>query len=82
MSGFTHELQQSFAHPSRNWRSLVGRIGEVIHGAMARRHTRRVVAGLSDAQRRDSGIDPALVLGNRPAIEVDARLATTLASFR
>jgi len=49
---------------------------------IARRQTRRVVQGLSEAQLRDIGIDRTAVLGNRPVIEVDARLATYLASLR
>lgn len=49
---------------------------------MARRRTRQVVQGLSDAQLRDIGIDRVVVLGNRPVIEHDVRLATYLASLR
>jgi hypothetical protein len=49
---------------------------------IARRQTRRVVQGLSEAQLRDIVIDRTAVLGNRPVIEVDVRLATYLASLR
>lgn len=61
---------------------FVNRLSMSMRALMARRRTRQVVQGLSDAQLRDSGIDRAGVLGNRPVIERDVRLATYLASLR
>jgi hypothetical protein len=49
---------------------------------VARRHTRRVVQGLSEAQLRDIGIDRAAVLGDLPVIDTDVRFASYLASLR
>lgn len=61
---------------------IANRLSKAMCALMARRRTRRVLQGLSDAQLRDSGLDRAAVLGNRPVIEHDARLATYLASLR
>lgn len=61
---------------------LANRLSKAMGSLMARRRTRRVVQDLSDAQLRDSGIDRAAILGNRPVFEHDARLATYLASLR
>lgn len=86
MQSITQEIQ----HPAITDTAGIGnhgnRLVSTLRGAMAaimaRRQTRRVVQSLSDAQLRDSGIDRADVLGNRPVIDVDARLATYLASLR
>ncbi len=61
---------------------FANRLRIAMRALMARRRTRQVVQGLSDAQLRDSGIDRAAVLGSRPVIEHDARLSTYLASLR
>jgi uncharacterized protein YjiS (DUF1127 family) len=61
---------------------LANRLSTAMLAVMARRRTRHVVQGLSDAELRDCGIDRAAVLGNRPVIDTDARLTTYLASLR
>lgn len=63
-------------------KGVSSRLRGAIFAVMARRQTRRVVQSLSDAQLRDAGIDRAAVFGNRPVIEVDARVAIYLASLR
>lgn len=62
--------------------NVAGNLLDAMLAIMARRHTRRVVQGLSEAQLRDSGINRAAVLGNRPVIQHEVRLATYLASLR
>lgn len=61
---------------------FANRLSMAMRALMARRRTRQIVQGLSDVQLRDSGIDRAAVLGNRPVIDHDVRLATYLASLR
>jgi hypothetical protein len=70
----------SSAHPSV--KAFATSLGDALVAAMARRQTRHIVRGLSEAQLRDSGIDPASVLGDRPVIVSDVRLETYLASLR
>lgn len=86
MQSITHDID----HPAiaategvgSHGNGLVNRPRGAMAAVMARRQTRRIVQSLSDAQLRDSGINRVDVLGNRPVIDVDARLATYLASLR
>ncbi len=57
---------------------LVAAMAEALGQAWAAMCARRVVAGLSDAQLKDVGIDRAELFGNRPTIEVPARLMSSL----
>ena len=81
-----HEISRDFPHAVTpadfDGSNLAAHLRAIISRTMAGRQTRRVVEGLSDAQLKDSGIDRAMVLGNRPSMEFDARLATYLASLR
>jgi uncharacterized protein YjiS (DUF1127 family) len=74
---------------SRQAKSIPAPIGQAWRSALiflsrarATRRTRLVVAGLSDAQLRDLGIDRAAIVGNRPAIEVPAGLMRSLMDMR
>ena len=78
MSEITQALPQAAARPPANLGIALGRIRQAIAGW----HTRRIVAGLSDGQLRDVGIDRSTVLGNRPVIDIDAGLAHHLMSLR
>jgi uncharacterized protein YjiS (DUF1127 family) len=82
MKSTTQDFDQAVIAAAVEDNGVAKRLRDVLCRAMARRNTRRVVQGLSDAQLRDSGIDQAAVLGNRPVVDVDARLATYLASLR
>jgi uncharacterized protein YjiS (DUF1127 family) len=57
-------------------------IVEAVGQALAAMRARRVVAELSDAQLKDAGIDRAQLFGNRPTIEVPARLMASLMLMR
>jgi hypothetical protein len=81
MQATTQDIDQA-AIAAVEQNRLAERLRNGILLAMGRRNTRRLVPGLSDAQLNDGGIDRAAVLGNRPVIEVDVRLATYLASLR
>jgi hypothetical protein len=82
MKSTTQDFDQAVIAAAVEDNGVAKRLRDVLFRAMTRRNTRRVVQGLSDAQLRDSGIDQAVVLGNRPVIDVDASLATYLASLR
>jgi hypothetical protein len=82
MKSTTQDFDQAVIAAAVEDNGVAKRLRDVLFQAMARRNTRRVVQGLSDAQLRDSGIDQAAVLKNRPVVDVDARLATYLASLR
>jgi len=60
---------------------FANRLSKAVFAVMARRQTRHVLQGLSEAQLRDCGIDRAAVLGNRPVIDADVRLTSYLASL-
>jgi uncharacterized protein YjiS (DUF1127 family) len=80
MSGITRELPQVL--PWLNWGAVSARLHHALGGALARSRTRRIVAGLSEDQLRDAGIDRSGVLGNKPVISVAAGVATYLESLR
>jgi uncharacterized protein YjiS (DUF1127 family) len=82
MQSITQDTDQIAAAGAVEVDGLASRIRDAMHTVVARRHTRRVVQGMSETQLRDSGIDRAAVLGDRPVIDTDVRLATYLASLR
>lgn len=82
MSEITQELSQTVALPSADLDSMAARIGQAVRGFLLRSRTRRVVVGLTDDQLRDIGVDRAEVLGNRPAIAVEAGVMRHLMSMR
>ena len=53
-----------------------------IHERRANARDRKTLAGLSDAQLNDAGIDRAAIAANRPTIEVPAGLMANLMSMR
>jgi uncharacterized protein YjiS (DUF1127 family) len=82
MQSITQDIDQSATAGAVEVDGLASRLRDAILAVVARRHTRRVVRGLSEAQLRDIGIDRAAVLGDRPMFDIDVRLATYLASLR
>jgi uncharacterized protein YjiS (DUF1127 family) len=82
MQSTTHDIDQVTIAAAVEVSSLASRLRAAMLATMARWRTRRVVQDMSDAQLRDIGIDRTEILGNRPVIKVDARLATHLASLR
>jgi hypothetical protein len=82
MQSTTQNIDEATTAAAVEENHLAERLRDAMLLAMARRHTRRVVQGLSKAQLRDSDIDRVAVLGNRPVIDADVRLATYLASLR
>ena len=82
----SHALLSSPARHSREidvgrpplWVAIVETVGQ----ALVTMRARRVVAELSDAQLEDAGIDRAQLFGNRPTIEVPARLMASLMLMR
>ena len=82
MHSTTQDIKLADGADAAEGNSLADKQCNAMLTVIARRQTRRVVQGLSEAQLRDIGIDRAAVLCNRPVIEVDVRLATYLASLR
>jgi uncharacterized protein YjiS (DUF1127 family) len=82
MQSITQDTDQIATAGAVEVDGLASRLCDAMHAVVARRHTRRVVQGMSETQLRDSGIDRAAVLGDRPVIDTDVRLATYLASLR
>jgi uncharacterized protein YjiS (DUF1127 family) len=82
MQSTIQDIDQTTTAAAVEENRLAKRLRNAMLLAMARRNTRRVVEGLSEAQLKDSGIDRVPVLGNRPVFDVEARLATYLASLR
>ena len=78
MSGTTQALPQAAALPPAYLDIVLGRIRQALAGW----HSRRVIAGLSDAQLCDVGIDRSMVLGNKPVIVTDAGVTSYLMSLR
>lgn len=54
----------------------------MLHKVLARRRTRRIVAGLSVTQLRDTGIDPLDCAGRQPVFEATPFLESYLMSLR
>ena len=82
MHSTTQDIELTDGADAAEGNGLADKLCNAMLMVIARRQTRRVVQGLSEAQLRDIGIDRTAVLGNRPVIEVDVRLATYLASLR
>lgn len=82
MHSTTQDIELTDGADAAEGNGLADRLCNAMLTVIARRQTRRVVQGLSEAQLRDIGIDRTAVLGDRPVIEVDVRLATYLASLR
>ena len=58
------------------------KIAEAYRCWQGNRRNRRIIAGLTDAQLQDAGIDKALLLGNRASMEVKRGLMIKLMSMR
>ena len=82
MHSTTQDIELTDGADAAEGNGLADKLCNAMLTVIARRQTRRVVQGLSEAQLRDIGIDRTAVLGNRPVIEVDVPLATYLASLR
>jgi hypothetical protein len=78
MSGTTQALPQAAAHPPAYLHIVLGRVRQALAGW----RTRRVIAGLSEAQLCDVGIDRSMALGNKPVIFTDAGVTSYLMSLR
>ena len=81
--------QAILGSPSRKTTTIVAglppllvAIADAFSQALATIRTRRVVAALSADQARDAGIERAELFGDRPVIEVPARLMTSLMLMR
>lgn len=67
---------------SRVLPTLAARLGIVLISSLASVRNRRAMAGLSDRQLHDVGIDPSVIRGDTPKFKVAAGLMSYLMSLR
>ena len=82
MSEITQELPRTAALPRADLPGVAARIGQAVRSFLVRSRTDRIVAGLSEDQLRDIGVDRSTVLGNRPAMVIEAGVMPRLMSMR